>query len=77
MLGRSPNYQLFASKMLYFMVNTLGGSVDDYAARNALRFVGLDDDNSFTTRRLAKFHQSGSVNGPTVEEFRKLVRSSA
>lgn len=76
MLGRSPNYQIFASKMLYFMVDTLGGSVDDYAARNALRFAGLDDDNSFTTRRLVKFHQSGSVNGPTVDDFRKLARTS-
>jgi len=74
MLGRTPNYHLFASKMLYFMVDTLGGSVDDYAARNALRFAGLDDDNSGVTRRLVKFHQGGSVNGPTLEGFRKLAK---
>jgi hypothetical protein len=77
MLGRTPNHHLFASKILFFMLDTLGGSVDDYAARNALRFAGLDDDNSGTTRRLVSFHQSDSVNGPTIEEFRKLVRSSA
>lgn len=74
MLGRVPNNQLFASKMLQYMVDTMGGSVDDYAAQNALRFIGLDDDNSPATARLVKFHQQGSVNGPTLDAFRTLVR---
>ena len=74
MLGREPNNQLFASKMLQYMIDTLGGSVDDYASLNALRFIGLDDDNGMATTRLVKFHQQDSVNGPTLDAFRNLVR---
>ena len=74
MLGRVPEHYLFASKMLQFMADTLGGSIDDYAALNALRFIGLDDESGPATRRLVKFHQQTSVNGATLDAFRKLVR---
>ena len=74
MLGRVPEHYLFASKMLQFMADTLGGSIDDYAALNALRFIGLDDESGPATRQLVKFHQQTSVNGATLDAFRNLVR---
>lgn len=72
MLDLVVNTEDYTRNMLGFLTESLGGSVDDYAARNALRMVGLDDPNSKTSQRLLRFHPPNSANRETLLTFMKM-----
>lgn len=63
----------YTRNMLGFLAESLGGRVEDYAACNALRMVGLDDPNSKTSQRLLRFHPPNSHNRPTLMTFMRLA----
>lgn len=73
MLDLVVGTETYSQNMLGFLTESLGGSTEDYAARNALRMIGLDDPDSATTRRLLRFHPRGSDNHQTLVTFMQLV----
>ena len=62
----------YTRNMLGFLTDSLGGRVEDYAACNALRMIGLDDPNSKTSQRLLRFHQR-TANRATLMTFMQLT----
>jgi len=76
MLAREPGYERFPESMLAFLADAAGGSVNDYAAANGARFLGLDDDGGQTVDRLHAFHPPGSSGRKMVDEFRSLAKGT-
>ena len=74
MLERTPAYGTFPSRMLSMMQQHLKGSIDDYAAGNAGRFIGLAEDNSGAVSRLTRFHAPQSPGRQVVDEFRAIAK---
>jgi len=72
MLDLVVNTQHYTRNMLGFLTESLGGRVEDYAACNALRMIGLDDPNSKTSQRLLRFHQR-TANRATLKTFMQLT----
>lgn len=69
LLGRSPGYALYPQDMLGFLHDTLGGPIDDYASRNAIRFLGLDDPAGKMAYRLRRFHAGNTAALQTLDRF--------
>ena len=72
MLDLVVDTQHYTRNMLGFLTELLGGRVEDYAACNALRMIGLDDPNSKTSQRLLQFHQR-TANRATLMTFMQLA----
>lgn len=65
MLARVPGYESYPPKLLRFMQAALGTSgesqLNDFAAGNAVRFIGLDNPRGKVAARLVEFHRRSST----------------
>jgi len=73
MLGLIPEHGQYAPKMLQFLCDSLGGDVDDYASKNALHFIGLNNADSQSRRRLEAFYPRKSGGRETLDAFIEQV----
>jgi predicted TIM-barrel fold metal-dependent hydrolase len=74
MLERSPGHGRFPEYLLSFIPRELDGLPEYFASGNAARFIGLDDDNSGSVRRLYRFHAPASAGRKVVDEFRAIAK---
>jgi predicted TIM-barrel fold metal-dependent hydrolase len=73
MLDLIVGIESYTRNMLGFLTECLGGRTEDYAACNALRMIGLDNQNGKAAQRLLKFHPPRSANRETLMKFMGLV----